>query len=375
MLKYYEVKNFLSYKSLTGFNLEKTNYQTLSDRNVKNNILKGLLFVGSNASGKSNSIYPVRLLLDLLFGKNEIDIIFYHCIFSLDPGVHLRYVFEIDGKEIEYIIIYQSDTRTVSEKLSVDSSVVLERNNSYARVSFTEQKEYTDIPQKSIFLRELYFNTKFRGNNLLQKWFMFLSNSVYIDFFKKEFVSYKNENFYLKDYLDANGTSEINAFFKDYNFNQQIEYHETSKNPLINTIDFEKMVLFKRDMLNVPVPLYMESLGNVSLLHFLPYLFHCIKNNSMLILDEFSSGFHNDLEELMVKYFMEKSDCSQLLFVSHSTNLLSNRLLRPDQIYSVEFNNEGSHIFRFSNEKPREAQNLEKMYLSGVFGGVPNYED
>ena len=71
---------------------------------------------------------------------------------------------------------------------------------------------------------------------------------------------------------------------------------------------------------------------------------------------------------------MQKSCCSQVLFVSHSTNLLSNRLLRPDQIYSIDFDENGSKIKRFSSEKPREAQNLEKMYLSGVFNGVPKYE-
>ena len=94
----------------------------------------------------------------------------------------------------------------------------------------------------------------------------------------------------------------------------------------------------------------------------------------MLLLDEFSSGFHNDLEQLLLRYFMNKADKAQLIFVSHSTNLLSNSILRPDQIYSVDFDSEGSSIKRFSSEKPREAQNLEKMYLGGVFKGVPAYE-
>ena len=66
----------------------------------------------------------------------------------------------------------------------------------------------------------------------------------------------------------------------------------------------------------------------------------------------------------------------QLLFVSHSTNLLSNSILRPDQEYSVEFQNEnGSFVKRFSSEQPRSAQNIEKMYVSGVFGGLPEYRE
>ena len=106
----------------------------------------------------------------------------------------------------------------------------------------------------------------------------------------------------------------------------------------------------------------------------MPLFFSVVKNGGMLIMDEFSSGFHNDLEKLLIKYFMKTSDHSQLFAVSHSTNLLSTSLLRPDQIYSVDFIGDSSVVNRFSNEQPREAQNLEKMYLGGVFDGIPQYK-
>ena len=136
----------------------------------------------------------------------------------------------------------------------------------------------------------------------------------------------------------------------------------------------EKEIYFKRKGIDEPIPFGLESLGNKNLIALLPSIFHCIEQRGMLLLDEFSSGFHNELEELLIRYFMRKSSESQLIFVSHSTNLISNSLIRPDQIYSVDFGKNGSYIKRFSSEKPREAQNLEKMYLSGVFNGVPNYE-
>ncbi len=118
----------------------------------------------------------------------------------------------------------------------------------------------------------------------------------------------------------------------------------------------------------------MESYGNQVLLNILPAILTSIKKQSMLIIDEFSSGLHNKLEELLVKYFFKNTIDGQLFFVSHSTNLLKTSLLRPDQIYSVDFNDNGSFLKKFSEENPRESQNLEKMYLSGVFGGIPIYE-
>ena len=71
---------------------------------------------------------------------------------------------------------------------------------------------------------------------------------------------------------------------------------------------------------------------------------------------------------------MEKSQNSQLILVSHSTAMLSNSVLRPDQEYAVEFDGvNGSKVNRFSNMQPRNSQNITKMYLSGVFGGKPIY--
>ena len=50
--------------------------------------------------------------------------------------------------------------------------------------------------------------------------------------------------------------------------------------------------------------------------------------------------------------------------------------MRPDQEYAISFlGHEGTNINRFSSQQPRNAQNIEKMYNSGIFGGLPNYED
>ena len=74
MLKSYEITNFKSFKNTTKFDFEKTNYQLLSKTNISGDILKGVMFVGANASGKSNSIIAIKFLLDCLFGKSAVNI-------------------------------------------------------------------------------------------------------------------------------------------------------------------------------------------------------------------------------------------------------------------------------------------------------------
>ena len=82
MLKSFEMTNFKSFKTHTKINLEKTNYQTLLGTNVKNNVVKGAMFVGANASGKTNILLAIKFLLDCLFGKSDINFNAYFCIFS-----------------------------------------------------------------------------------------------------------------------------------------------------------------------------------------------------------------------------------------------------------------------------------------------------
>lgn len=374
MLKSFEVSNFKSFKNRTKFDLEKTNYQVLANTNVNGDILKGLMFVGANASGKTNSVLAIKFLLDCMFGKNNVNMDNYICLFTKNPIMSLQYTFDIDGTEIIYIIQYQRIDKKINEDLVVDGKNVFTRDGSVAKVKITDEVTHTDVPKNTLFLRDVYFNTKFRGHEVLQKWFEFLSNSVYLDLYSKNAIQYKHIDLSLKSYLEEKGADEINSFFEEYNFEQVIEYDNKAEGNIITIESPEKMIFFKRRGIDEPIPFNIESLGNRTLLQLLPAVFHCISQGGMLLLDEFSSGFHNDLEELLIRYFMKKADKAQLIFVSHSTNLLSNSILRPDQIYSVDFGSEGSMIKRFSSEKPREAQNLEKMYLGGVFNGVPKYE-
>lgn len=374
MLKSYEVSNFKSFKNKTKFDLERTNYQMLSATNLKGNTLKGLMFVGANASGKSNAVIAIKFLLDSLFGKLDVNMAACICLFSENPEMSLAYTFDVEGTEIIYEIQYQRIDKKLNENLLVDGKNIFTRDGSVAKTKFSEEKMYTDVPKDMLFLRDIYFNTKFRGQEKLQKWFDFLRNSVYLDLYSGDAIQYRDVDLSLKSYLEQEGTEEINKFFQEYNFGQIIEYDKKSQGHVISVESPEKMIFFKRKGIDEPIPFVLESLGNRTLIKLLPLFFHCIKQGGILLLDEFSSGFHNELEELLIRYFMKKAEEAQLIFVSHSTNLLSNSILRPDQIYSVDFGKEGSVLKRFSSEKPREAQNLEKMYLSGVFSGVPAYE-
>jgi AAA15 family ATPase/GTPase len=378
MLTKIEIENFKSFKNKTIVDFRSTNYKILRERNVsQDGILKGGIFVGANASGKTNIILSLRLLLELLFSEKLTNIGTYKCLFSKNTNIKLHYEFQFDENMIDYNIEYDTRKKFMVETLLVNNKVMLDRMGENAKSYITDNQLFTDVDKDSLLLRSIYFNTKFSNNDILKKWFKYLLNSVYLDGFLRIGVNPSNNNLGLKEYLESNGIEDINSFFREYNFNQLIEYSETSIGNLVSiNTEGEKNIFFKREGIGEPIPFGMESLGNKNLLNMLPAFFHVIKEGGMLIIDEFSSSFHNELEELLIRYFMEKSKKSQVIIVSHSTNLLSNSIFRPDQEYAVEFKGaDGSVINRFSNEKPREAQNIEKMDVSGVFGGKPVYGD
>lgn len=384
MLTKITMKNFKSFKNTVSVDMTKTNYTILPQNVADNGVLKGCIFVGANASGKSTIILSVKLLLDFLFSERNLNSGIFLCMFGDSSTYSLAYDFLIQGHNIHYCFEVDTRKNMITEKLLVDEKLMLERMGVSAKSYIAEANgvnyDETDVGKDTLFLRTLYFNTKFASSSVLKAWMEYLKKSIYINMFDKRIVPYDKTEVSVARYLDKSGCGEINSFFDEYNFEQNIEYEHRSKGKgfqlIMGSDENEKGIFFKRKGIEVPIPFVEESLGNQNLLKILPAFLSVITGGGMLLIDEFSSGFHNELENLLVRYFMEKSTCSQMFFVSHSTNLLSNSVLRPDQEYSVEFRREqGSSVKRFSSEQPRSAQNIEKMYVSGVFGGLPEYKE
>lgn len=367
------IRNFKCFKNETVFDFQKTNYKIL-EQNTYGKILKGALFVGDNASGKTTAIQPIKLLLDLLFKDQDMELVLYSCLFSDRKITELKYEFEIDGHDIQYSFSFEGNT-FAEEKLEVDNEVILERLKDNAKLYLERETVFHEVDNSILFLKRVYFNTKFAGNGTLIGWFAFLRKSVYIDAYLRKTRTYGGDNLLVNKYIEKHGADKLNEFLQKYKFDYAIRYERAIESGRMRfETEDEKMIFFKRKGIDILLPIFMESVGNKTLINILPAVLSAVENGGMLVIDEFSSGFHNKLEELLVKYIMKNGEKTQLFFVSHSTNLLSNSILRPDQIYTVEMaGDEGSYLYRFSEEQPRVAQNLEKMYLSGIFGGIPEY--
>ncbi len=379
MLKEIKLNNYKTFINDTLIDVSATNYKFLEKENVsKNRILKGLLFVGENASGKTNVIQSIKFLLDLLFGNNEIELYLSQSFYTDKKTYQLGYTFLINGKEIYYEIEFKNE-KIASEKVILDDICIMERLGTTAKFYYENETKYIDdIAENLLSLRRIYFDTKFYNDKTLTQWFEYMRNSVYVNCYKKEVISYSKTPLLAHEYLNEHDVKGLNDLLDKIGYNHEIKYSKepfTKNNFLVSSsTEKDKTIYFSKKSTNLFIPEQLESTGNITLVHLLPVFLHAIKKDCMVLIDEFSSGLHNELEEALLKYFFHYSKNSQVFVVSHSTNLLNTTLFRPDQIYSISFSpKEGSILKRFSTEMPRESQNLEKMYLNGVFDGVPKY--
>lgn len=380
MLTGITLKDYTTFIEKTVFDFNATNYKILEDSNVgAGRVLKGALFVGENASGKTQLLNSIVLLLNLLLENSEQNFIIKKSMYTKGTKFSLFYDFKVSGSNIRYEVTFESNTIS-SEKLYVNKELKLDRLNKSGQTNFGEEKDNNDINPGLSLLKLEYYNTKFNNDPILNEWFDFLKNSLYVNCLLGAVKTYnpaKASEQLIARYAETKDATKINELISKLGYNTEVVFNKQASNKDM-TIIFnadKEIISLKKKGTNVVIPMILESAGNLAFINTILPFNYAANNNCMLIVDEFSSGLHNELEEALVKYFFNNSQNSQLFFTSHSTNLLNTSILRPDQIYSFKFDTtRGTLIKRFSDENPRESQNIEKMYLNGVFDGMPEYD-
>ena len=376
MLAKMYLTNFLSFKERTEIDLTASKYSILGKTNVyKSEILKGALFIGPNASGKSNALKGLSFIIKMIKGEG-VSFNRYRCLFSDNPIITIEYEFIFESKKVEYAIEHNIQTNSISENLKIDEITVLKRTGNTGELRIGQSVTTDDqVDSETLFLRTASFNTgRFPQEPTLRKLMDFLQNSYIVD----EYNWDARVGSTITRYAEEFGVEKINKYLTAFKYDFSMEYGSESEGAGLKlTLGADnKMVFLKRKSFPFPNVLINESQGNQVFADLLPHLIRVIENAGMLIVDEFGNSFHNKLAEKIISFFMENAKNSQIFITSHHTNLISNSVFRPDQINLITFlNTAGSNAKRLSQFKPREAQNLEKMYLGGMFEGLPIYEE
>ena len=119
-----------------------------------------------------------------------------------------------------------------------------------------------------------------------------------------------------------------------------------------------------------------ESDGTKRLFDLIP-LFYVKNRKSIILIDEIDRSLHTNLTKKFLQLFYEysKEDKCQIIATTHDSNLLDLDLLRQDEIWFVERQEDhSSKIYSLNLFKERFDKKIDKEYLLGRYGAIPVFD-
>lgn len=118
-----------------------------------------------------------------------------------------------------------------------------------------------------------------------------------------------------------------------------------------------------------------ESEGTKKVFALAGPLITALKEGEILIIDEFDARLHPLISLAIVRLFNSKEsnpNNAQLIFMTHDTNLLNNKIFRRDQIWFTEKNRySATDLYSLAEYKIRNDASFESDYIKGRYGAIP----
>lgn len=415
MIEEFSFGNFWSFKEMQTLNMTAAKIKSKNTRLDSANLilvedelslLKSKAIYGANASGKSNVIKAlgtfIRIINDSVKNEEVLEMIesfqlstesmdgpsFFQIIFRLE-GIRYRYGFEADYESIKNEWLFSTPKSREQILFIREGDQIGDINQKH----FEEAQKSIDLSggegqifrNNSLFLSSL---ASFGFGKVSKKLIEaissisvvsglghpggyglagdFLNDSVkknfILDFLKKADVGIEDINaIELKgDNLPKDFPEDVKQEFKNRRIiiSNRIRYDDK-----LNAVGKSEFAFAAQ-----------ESEGTRKMFELSPFIFKALKEGTTLVIDEFDARFHPLLTKKIVELFnSEGNKKSQLIFITHDTNLLSADLLRRDQIDFVEKDRYGaSHLYTLVEIKGvRNDASFEKDYIQGKYGAIP----
>ena len=420
MLVNFRVENFKSFKDLAEFSMEATKLKNLKNSNtftINNlSLLTSAVIYGANASGKSSVLDAMESMIDII--KNSIDIekskqykarpfllsketedkqTIFEIEFVMEQTMY-RYGFEIDIKsKILKEWLFQKHL-----KFRARYTFLFKRNRDDISISsnFKEGKKLKDKTRdNALFLTVV---AQFNGEiaKAIIKWVNKLNvlSNTESEMFEHYSFSKLDDNEFKDKIVSLIKNSDVGIFDiskSNVSFEELIKEHSDLKNKIPEFI-LEKMKEDEMSMSTIKTEhiqynkdntfhkmktfdLSFESDGTQKLLALTAPILDTLENGKVLIIDELDNSLHTKLAEEIIKLFNSSEtnpNNAQLIFTTHDTNLLNQKLFRRDQIWFTQKNILGQSelysLVEYGKGKTRDDLVLEKNYLDGKFGATPH---
>lgn len=154
---------------------------------------------------------------------------------------------------------------------------------------------------------------------------------------------------------------------------------------LINLIDGEikakKLMTVHKKIDDTDVELFSlgdESDGTKRLFDYIPLILDLIQGGKVFVVDEMERSLHHALIQQIITLFYKysKDVSSQLIFTTHDSSLMNQKVFRKDEIWLMRKSSNGISSFgRMDNlYNVRFDKMLQNSYLNGEYGATPIFE-
>lgn len=417
MLLSFTVGNFRSFKESKTFSMKAASIQEHKDfvRESNNTKLLPVAAVyGANSSGKSNLLSALRMMKDVLLSsvktnpteKLKTDTFkldeehpqkptLFDIIFSTN-GITYRYGFEYTETSITGEWLY-----TVNNDREKNLFI---RNSEGIGVSkdFPEGKDKEEATAENRLFLSLVAQLNGKTSLAVMKWFedlrvmsgardsdfrkysfdyLFADNpkaelaQTFISAMDLGFTSLRKDESKEKEYdlSNTNNKNILDRVFEKYMLNWPALKIQTGHKVLRKDGSFTE-AFFPNDE--------MESEGTKKIINMSGPIADTLLNGGIIVIDELDAKLHPLLTKKIIGIFNSpKTNLynAQLIFATHDTNLLSNKIFRRDQIWFAEKNREDestdiyplSEIKEQNGDKIRNDRIYEKDYINGKYGAIP----
>lgn len=411
-----KIKNFRSYKEENSFTFEaldeefkEENVITVSLNDGRTlRLLKSAAIYGANASGKSNVLWALKVLNLLVLNSRNfpvgMEIPYFPFLFSEESrnqNTEFALDFVLDGNLYQYYIAYNKQrfeeeklilmhdngSELVFAKLEGGKNLILGK----AWPSTALDMEGIQLLPNHLLLSELAVKPQNKLQDIYQ-FFDMLEVEVIVDNInlkannvevaKKILKSNDSKLFVqLKQLLRMAdlGVDDVDMIRRgDEEFKFPDYVPQDTKKQFIEDNRWEFRVIHKtQDGGKMPLPIYEESVGTQNLFSLGAKILSVLEKGSVLVYDEMHLAVHPKLFKLLVKLFhspISNPKNAQLLFTTHDTTVVSDNMMRADQIWFTEKNDTGESVLYSAQDfnEMKIVVPFEDWYRDGRFGAVPD---
>lgn len=381
MLKRFSVRNYKNFRDEVSIDFCDTAGYQFNNDCIKDGIISKMLIYGRNATGKTNLGKALMDIEHIVYGGlTRIEEGIFFNADSAEEVTVFSYTFQFGEHEVVYryeryenlelkeeeLIINQQNVyycHFSQEQYNFDNLQYIDAENINVeryRLAMLSRSEETEdgVEYQMPFLRWLINNAALRSDSVLLRMAEFVRGMTRMTVRQGIMRRPNRMNIGFFNLLeDLSAMADFEEFLNIMGIKCRLALRKLP--------DDQKELYFVHDKL---VPFYENvSSGTLALVELYRRFIVGKRNATFIYLDEFDAFYHYEMADHIVRYFKSKYPKCQIVMTTHNTNLMTNRLMRPDCLFILSTEGTLTALCNATQRELREGHNLEKMYISGEF--------